>query len=544
MKPIAIVSIAGYDALKTNLDMIGRLSGNPKLVEGLEATLKQMTQDKGLAGLDTKRPWGIACFPRPENVPNLPKTITCGFIPVTDLKQLMDVAKSNPKLAPAINLNGDVYEISTPGGPPLSVKQKGDWAVFSIVGGDLASAPADPLELLGNLPKDYDVAIRFLVKNIPEQFRKEGASQLQSAVDRNMLPIPGASEQLKQVVPLITQLFNDLDEVTLGLKIESSTKKCHLDLVIAAKSGTKLADRFAAMKGCKTAFAGMRLPDAALIINKTQLLTDDDAAQGQAQLAAAHKKFLEQLERRGLSEDQVNLISHLSQDFVDVLQRTVAGKKIDGGFAVLLEADAATVVGGATVVDGDKLEKTLKQLADDLEKIDPETAKTIKVSARTYDGLHIHYLTVPTPDPRLVPFVGETTKVVLATAPDRVLIAAGRNAAKTLKKVIDDSKADAGTGASSNEVRVSVGKFAKFIGDVTDDKMAKKQTELLIGALGKVGDKDHVIITASHADQRMRIRVELEEGMLKALAATGQMVMSRQTMPPAGAQTPPDATPK
>ncbi len=331
--------------------------------------------------------------------------------------------------------------------------------------------------------------------------------------------------------------------MTLGLKIDSSSNKCHLDLEIAAKSGTKLADRFAAMKGGKTAFAGVRLPDAALVISKTQSITDDDAAQGQAQLAAAHKKFLEQLEQRGLSESQVSLISHLSQDVVNVLQRTVAGKKIDGGLAVLLEADAATVVGGATVVDGDKLEKTLKQLSEDLDKIDPETAKTIKLSARSYDGLHIHYVTVPTPDPRLVPFVGETTKVVLATASDRVLFAVGRNAAKTLKKVIDDSKADPGTGTSSNEVRVSVGKFAKFIGDVVDDKMAKKQTELLIGALGKVGDKDHVIITASQADQKMRIRIELEEGVIKALAAMGQMAMSLQTTPPADAPPPPAAPP-
>ena len=43
----------------------------------------------------------------------------------------------------------------------------------------------------------------------------------------------------------------------------------------------------------------------------------------------------------------------------------MAGKKIDGRLAIVLEAEAATVVGGMTVVDGEKLEKTLKQLAED-----------------------------------------------------------------------------------------------------------------------------------------------------------------------------------
>ena len=110
-----------------------------------------------------------------------------------------------------------------------------------------------------------------------------------------------------------------------------------------------------------------------------------------------------------------------------------------------------------------------KKLADELKKTDPETAKTFKINANTYEGLHIHYLALPTPDPRLVPFVGETTKVVLGNLLRQVWFADGRNAAKTLKKVIDDSKA-APTRTFRREIRVSVGKIAKFIADTADNE--------------------------------------------------------------------------
>ncbi len=532
MKPMAIVSAAGYDALKADVDLIGRLSGTPKLVEGLEVTLKQMTQGKGLAGLDTKRPWGIVIFPRPGDDPYLPKLIAYGFIPVTDLKELMEVIKANPKLASAITLKGDVYEINGPGRPPFLVQQKGSWAAISIRRDDLANAPADPLPLFGDLPKEYDVAARFLLKNVPEQMLLDGVARLQSAIDGRMLPIPGGAAQLKVAMPLLTQGLNDLDEVELGLRINHDNNKAHFDIKVTAKSGTKLADKFAARKGGKTAFAGVNIPDAAVVMSKTQMLTDDDLAQNKMGLAMFQRMFPQQLQQMGLSEDQINLISKLTEETVDVLRRTLETKKIDGAVAVLLEPESATVVGGVAVADGEKLEKSLQKLADELKKTDPEKAKTFKINSNHYDGLHIHYLAVPTPAPQLVPFFGETTKVVLATSSDRVWFAMGRNAAKTLKKVIDDSKEATDTDAPSAVIRVSVGKIAKFIADTVDSESVKKPAEYLVKELGKTGDKDHVTITTSPVASGMRVRVELEEGAIKALAATGKAVMSIRYSPP------------
>ena len=104
MKPLVTVSFAGYDKLKADIGVIGRLGGNPNLGEGLEYDAEVMTQGKGLAGLDTKRPWGVVQFSGGGPIdfvhPSIPIVDQIGpmygFIPVTDLKQLIEVAKSNP----------------------------------------------------------------------------------------------------------------------------------------------------------------------------------------------------------------------------------------------------------------------------------------------------------------------------------------------------------------------------------------------------------------------------------------------------------------
>ncbi len=119
--------------------------------------------------------------------------------------------------------------------------------------------------------------------------------------------------------------------------------------------------------------------------------------------------------------------------------------------AVLLDPTAVTVVAGMSIVDGPKLEKALKQLADELEKSDPDKAKWLKLNADSHQGVRFHTLSIPMSADELAqlaplkPFVGDTLEIVLGIADDKVMLAAGRDAAAKLKKAIDRSKATAGT---------------------------------------------------------------------------------------------------
>ena len=84
MKPILVVSLAGYQRIMDDLAFVGKLSDSPDLAKNLEGMITFFTQGQGLAGLDKTKPWGLAASTDGLSFQLL------GFIPVTDLKKLLD----------------------------------------------------------------------------------------------------------------------------------------------------------------------------------------------------------------------------------------------------------------------------------------------------------------------------------------------------------------------------------------------------------------------------------------------------------------------
>jgi hypothetical protein len=538
MKPLVTVSFAGYDQLKANIGVIGRLGGNPKLADGLEQMLQAATKGKGLVGIDAKRPWGAVSYLQFGGESEQPSGSTYVFIPVTDLKQVIETLKGIPRVGEITQDNG-VYQV-TLSGAPLLVQQKGQWAVVTAADplrNSLANAPSDPQKLFGDMATKHDLAIRLSVKNVPEPLRQMFLSRLEliSAIQgaqnsgESDAEFTGRKLGTEGALQAFTRLVNDLDEVLLGWSIDASTNKAHLDLEFTAKAGTKMAAQFAEMKPGKTKFAGVQMPGAALTINKTVTLSDADVAWAKSVLAVARKAFTAEMESQRLPADQTKLAKEMGNDLFDTLQKTIAAKKSDGGLVVLLDPTALTLVAGGQIVDSGKLEGILKKII----AADPNAAKQITLDADKHEGVRFHKIAVPTKDPKLVPLVGETMEIILGIADDRVFVAVGRNAAETLKKVIDGSKAGADKEVPPFELKLSLGRIVKFIAAVADDDMVKMKVAIAAGLVSQAGDSDHIIVTGSPIPQGVRVRVEIEQGLLKAISPILQMAIGVGPPPPA-----------
>ena len=152
-KPFVTVSFAGYNALRGQIDAVGKLAGNPGLAHGLEAAVTLLTQGKGLAGLDKTRPWGaVVPVGSQDRTFDLLGTSYYVFVPVTDLKQLAALLP-NPTNGKPLTPGADgVYEIKFRPGDTLYVMQKGNWAFLAGNREVLKDVPADPAALLGDLP--------------------------------------------------------------------------------------------------------------------------------------------------------------------------------------------------------------------------------------------------------------------------------------------------------------------------------------------------------------------------------------------------------
>jgi hypothetical protein len=534
MKPVVTVSFSGYDKLISDVGVIGRLGGNPNLGKGFEMVVQMMTRGKGLAGLDAKRPWGVVLLTDGHHF------TPYGFLPVTDLKQLVEVAKQNPQLEEKITLTDGVYEIQA-GDQTNYMVQKGKWAVLAHKSEDLAHAPPDPLALLGDLPKRYDLAYRASLKNLPDEYHEQLLAQLQAGIAMGMARTPDESDAqyngrvfgFKQAHQNIVTLINEAEELTIGWTIDVDAGTSYLDFEVKARSGTDLAKQFAAMKPGKTNFAGFLMPEAAATANWAGTLTDADVARANSALATIHKAIAKELDNQGLPEEGLKQATHLLDEMVGIVEKNIEKKQSDGGAAVLLGPATLTIVGGSVVADGAEVDKLLKELVEEMRKSEPKTADSIKLNAETYQGIRFHTLSVPTPTPELKPLLGDTLEVVVGVGDNQLLVAAGRDAAKTLERVIDGSKAAAGKEVPPMEIKLSAATIAKFIAQVAEDEEVKARVEMISSILEKAGKKDHVILTTKPIPQGVCMRLELEQGLLKALGSLASIYLPGP--PPQGA---------
>lgn len=522
MKSVLTVSFCGYDELLNNIGMFGRLGGNPDLGQGMDFMLQMVTQGKGLAGVDKTQPWGGALLADKQGE----LKFYC-FIPVSELEQLVETAQAM-QIAQKVELDKGVYEIQA-SEQTIYVQQKGKWAFICLDKETLSHVTADPIKLLGDLPKKYDLAFRASAKNAPKSLKEQLLAQIRAGFELGLARTPNETDEqydnrlitAKQGIEQITALFNESDEILLGLNIDPSTNACYLDFELTVQEGTKLVEQMASMKPGKSQFAGFFLPEAAVTANSIGTMTDTDVANAKSSLASARQPLLTWLEDRNVSGEAV---TKLLDAVIDCINKTIETKKSDSGMAILLDPNAVTIIAGTAIAGGDKLEKTVLDYIAELEKSDPEAAKLFKLNAETYQGIRFHKFAMPLPAPTLEPMLGEQFGVVLGIADDRLYFAAGKDAAKLLKEAMDRSKSLEGKEVPPTRVSLSAASIAKFAAVVAPKPQAQMIAAMFSATLAEANGKDHLLLTATPIKRGFRVRLELEEGLLKAISTMGSQM--------------------
>jgi len=521
-KPLVTISIAGYENLVNKLNFIGRLGGNPQLGQALEMTLQMMTQGQGTAGLDIKRPWGFVV----QSDESRPFSFF-GFLPVGNLKQLMDTAMLNPAVAQSIKLNNGVYEIAA-SGQTIFVQQQGTWAIIADKRESLAAAPSDPAKLLGEMPKNYDLAVCLSMKNLPASYREQFLAQLQAGARAGMRQgLNESDEQFalrtnasKRMLEQMTTLVNELDEMVLGWKIDAEKNTTYLDLSMTAQAGSKLAAQFAETKPGKTNFAGFFAPEAALAANWAGVSSETDAAQAKESLTFFREKLRNNLQSQNLDEEEARVLNRFLDEVFDVLIKTIESRKSDVGMALYLEPGALNFIAGGMIVDAPRLEKVLREMVEILRQRNPDEAAAIHLDAESSEGVNYHVLSLPTPQEELKPFFGDTMDVVIGFAPDKLLLGVGPKAVEKLKAALTASKAQADKEIPPMRMMLSARKFAKFFAEIGNDPQVQARVAKIASMLEAAGEKDHVLITSTMIPRGARVRLELEEGLLRTLASS------------------------
>ncbi|HUT13475.1 MAG TPA: hypothetical protein VMY42_23510 [Thermoguttaceae bacterium] len=522
-KPLAVVSLSGYDELKGDLEMVGRIVDDPTLAARLEGLLKFFTKDKGLAGLDKTKPLGAAIFLDGE------KPSGYAFLPVSDFDQLLDVLK--PYIGELKDLGDGMYEASK-GRKPAYLKVQSGWVFVSDRREMLADVPADPAKLLAGLDRRYDLGIRFNAANVPDALREKLLGRIKKDLAKELERKPGEDDLeyalrkglAKKLLGGLATGINDLDQVTFGLALDHKAETAMGELSVTAVEGSKTAKALEELGNAQTAFAGFRLPGAVLTIQGTSqctVATEEELAWFFDKLRT---KVFEEIDEDEKDEEKAKVFKHVIGGLLEVCQETIAAGKVDGAGSVVLRPDAVTLVGARHVADGPKLESALAPLVPLIRKKAPEIAALVaKTKTEEFEGVRLHSATIRIPEKvkdrdKLVRVVGENPEVVLGIGPEAVYVAAGKDALKTLKQAIKRSAERGPQPARPLEVTVSLGALAKFIAEIGDEREREKAARA-VAALEKAPDTDHVKLVVLPIPRGLKIRLEVEQGVLRMIGA-------------------------
>jgi hypothetical protein len=528
MKPLAIVTLSGYDEILKDVNFMGSLAGQPQAAQQLEMMLQMFTQNKGLAGLDKDRPLGLFVVSDGADF----QGAIC--VPVTDIDALLEVLEPFDVTAED---QGNGTQILSVGGTNLFLKSQGEWAYLSPLPQSLENLPDDPSTYFAPLAKHYDIGIRIFVSNVPEHLQQMAVMQLSNSIESGLKQLPDENDQEYAIrkgvtqaqMEQLTRMIQEIDQLSLGIQLDGDEQRALMDVIFTAVEGTTLAKNIHEYSNAKTNYAGFFQSDAAMTMSFASKITPDESAQFGQTFGAIRKQVMHAIENEeDLPDDKSReIIQGAVGDFLDALKGTVEAGMSDGGAVLNIAPDSLTLVAGGFVSEPDKVESGLKKLAE-MAKQKPKFPG-VQWNADNHAGIQFHTISGPVPEgeKELQQLVGETLDMVVGIGEQSVYFALGKNCLDALKQVIDTSHANPGKSIAPVEMTISLSQIMKVATAFAKDK-DKGQLEMISSMLeGESSGRDHVRLVLQPVAGGLRYRLEAEEGVLRAIGMSAMAAQAK-----------------
>lgn len=523
MKTVAVIASTSYDELLTDIDYLGEFGGQVQAGQSLNNMLLMFTQNKGLQGVDQTKSWGAMV--ETDGFQFIP--VVC--LPVTDLDAVLATIANFGMTTSEV---GDgIMEIEMPN-QSLFVKKDGNWAYLSQQAEYLSTTPADPGATFSKMTEEYDLCARVMVQNIPEMYRSLAVNELRKGAEQGLERNEGESDEAfearkKMTMANVEQLAKSLaefDEVTVGFNTDTDAGNVILDFTYSALPNTQLAKSIEIYKDTKTDYAGCMKEGAAMMFNLTATTPQELLSQYRDQMQGQWDSLRQQMMNAIDQEDDIpneearEVIKDAAGDLMDAVEATAMSGKFDSAGYIDVQNGEMDGVAGGYLKDTTKVESALKKL-EALVENDPNFPG-VDWNAESYGGTAIHTLSVPVPEDEddARKLFGETIDVAVALGDEVAYVAVGSNYMATLKSAID------GSGSSSASV-----KPVQFSLALTPIMMLAAETEpnpavdaMLDALVTKSNGEDQVHLTMDEANDAVRVRFELEKGVLEAIGAAAR----------------------
>ncbi len=532
MKTVAVLGVKGYDELISDIEFLGGLAGQPGAGQMAEGGVALFTQGRGTASIDRAMPWGVIV--QTDGFQFIP--VAC--LPITKLDDLLQVVEN---YGAKVDEAGDgVKQISLPNGQMLYVKATGPWAFVGQTPNSLAQLPVDPQKTLSELVAEYDVAVSFSVQNIPEMYRQMALAAMAAGVQQGLANQQGteaeresqrklAEAQQRQIVKMI----QEIDSLTLGWTVDSKEQRTYLDFVYHFLPDSDTAKLIAATPQPTTKLAGFHQPDAAFTATLTSKgdpeLMKENVEQLKVMMSGARDQINQKIdEDHELSDDERQAVKDAIGKLLDAMEATFASGQIDGGVAVQAGPESLTVVAGMLAQRPEEVEEALKMLSEVAAK-DPKFPG-VQWNVANHAGVRFNAMSVPIPagEAEARTLWGENLDVAVGIGPDAIYLAMGRDWQSAINQAIDASAAEPDKAVPLFEMSVSLESImstAAAVGKEGDRAKAQMMADML---KGEAQGRDHIRMVANFIPNGEQLRIEVEEGVLRAIGKLAAMAQQAQ----------------
>ena len=513
-KPIMVASLAGTDEILSDLLYLTEAAG-----VGDFGRFAALMASPYTATLDKARPTGVYATLVDES-----DVRVLVFVPVKDLKMLLLTLEE--QIGKPEELGGGVLRVAGDRPQPIYIKEVNGWAFVANRQESLNDLPRDPLAVLDGMDQQYTLAIRLNVANIPAHLQEMAISELrrgfQERVDQEL-----DQEQVQVMRKLgdpllksVIQFVEETDHVTLGWEVDKAGQKTYLDVNVTAREGTDLAQQMATVQDAASGFAGFLLPGAAMTLNAHGQSSEADIEQVTALLAQLRSQAMHKIDRDSnlANDEERQTAKDIVNDLLDLADATVKAGKTDLGATLVLQPGALGFAAGGFVADGDKLAGAVKKLAGLAAQKDPNFPG-IQFDAETYQGVTFHTAEIPLrkANPQVRGILGDPMNLVIGTGKESAYLAFGKDPTRLLKNVLDASSANSSKQLPPSQLRLSLAPILTFVAAADSNPQLQAALQAV-----QESDGDGVSLTGLSIPNGFTLRLELEEGVIKAIGAAAK----------------------
>ncbi|MGL6196434.1 MAG: hypothetical protein ACRC2T_16590 [Thermoguttaceae bacterium] len=433
-KPYFILAVKNYESLFKAAEKYADLVGYK-----MEFQLASGQYVKP-AGLDVTKPAGVCLLPNKTPVP-----FFFAFLPVTDFEKT-DFFKSLPPEAFQKKQNG-VYLVPDMGaGQSISLEMINGYLCIFPEKMKSQIPSGDPVTLLEGIEKEYNIAVKIDVANIPDVFKMG----LPAMLDTIPLPnqTPETKAQIKEAKKGITTFLKEINVFTIGIKSDPATGDLGIKMFTDAKPSTSFAKQYADGASAKTFFSkAAELSDTVFYFSSSPFPLDPTLKNALYPQVTNHTQgIVSELKQYGLTEKQHELAKTLVESVGEAINNAVKQPTVDGVFSF---ANKGNIFIGVATPDAEKIAATIIDMKPEI------AAETVNIDYQKWEGFSFTSIELPQElmqsHKNSMPILNNKF-IVLAMSKDIICLANG----STLKDAEDFLKAKMGASPKQTAVNQMV----------------------------------------------------------------------------------------